>query len=216
MWAVTMNQNNAASALASLRSGNRRFVRGITKVVPANDTRAALVDGQAPTAIVLACADSRVPPELVFDAGLGEIFVVRVAGNVCSASTLASVEYAATALGVPLVVVLGHSSCGAVKATIEAVKTGKSPGTPSLDDLVGRIEPAVSPLLERGLSPCELTSAAIRANVVLAGDRLRRESPVLSERIESGKLVVVSAEYALETGEVSFFDAITESEATAA
>lgn len=196
---------NASAALERLRAGNRRFVRNVSEAAPTPSRRASLADGQAPSAIVLACADSRVPPELVFDAGLGELFVVRVAGNVCSPATLASIEYAASALEVPLVIVLGHTKCGAVKATIDAVTTGARPGSSSLDDLVDRIAPAVSPLVDRGLRPDALMSAAIRANVSLSVDGLR-ESPILEERIDSGKLTVVSAEYDLETGEVTFFD----------
>jgi carbonic anhydrase len=199
---------NAASALERLRAGNRRFVRHLQKDPTTPTARATLAAGQAPSAIVLTCADSRVPPELVFDHGLGELFVVRVAGNVCAPSTLASIEYAASALGAELVVVMGHTQCGAVKATIESVRKGKHPGSVSLDDMVQRIAPAVRPVANRGLASNELLKVATRANALLAADRLRRESPVLRERIETGKLTVVSAEYALETGEVSFFDMI--------
>ena len=208
--------NNALSTLERLRAGNRRFVRNFSKSVPTKARRASLVDGQAPKAIVLACADSRVPPELVFDQGLGDIFVVRVAGNVCSPMTLASIEYAATALEVPLVIVLGHTKCGAVKATIDAVTTGKKAGSASLDDLVDRITPAVTPFVDRGLRPADLLSRATLANVVLAGEALQRESPILDARVRSGELTVVSAEYALETGEVTFFGATDASEASAA
>lgn len=208
--------NNALSTLERLRAGNRRFVKNFSKSVPTQSRRASLVAGQAPSAIVLACADSRIPPELVFDEGLGDIFVVRVAGNVCSPSTLASIEYAATALEVPLVIVLGHTKCGAVKATIDAVTTGKRPGSASLDDLVDRITPAVVPFVDRGFSSAELLSRATLANVVLAGEALGRESALLDERVRNGQLMIVSAEYALETGEVTFFGATESTEKSAA
>jgi carbonic anhydrase len=196
----------ASLALERLRSGNRRFSKNLSKAVPSHQRRSSLTEGQAPDAIVLACADSRVPPELVFDVGLGDLFVVRVAGNVCAHSTLGSIEYAASVLGTELVVVMGHSRCGAVKATIDAVSNGKRPGSLGLEDIVERITPAVAPLVGRGLHQAELLNAAVRANVVLTAERLLRESRVLAERVRSGKLVIVSAEYALETGEVSFFD----------
>lgn len=208
--------NTALSAIERLRAGNRRFISNLSKTVPSQARRASLVDGQAPFAIVLACADSRVPPELVFDHGLGELFVVRVAGNVCSPATLASIEYAVSALDVPLIVVLGHTKCGAVKATIDAVKSGESTGSVSIDDLVERISPAVKPLLDADLDSGDLMRAATRGNVLNAGDQLRRESPILRQQIRSGKLAVVSAEYALETGEVTFFGATCAPELSAA
>jgi carbonic anhydrase len=206
----------AFAALERLRAGNRRFSRNLSVATSHEARRVALTEGQAPDAIVLTCADSRVPPELVFDLGLGDLFVVRVAGNVCSPSTLASIEYAANALGTELVVVMGHTRCGAVKATIDAATNAKCPGSASLEDLVERLMPAVSEVVGRGLEPAELLTAATRANIHLTAARLGQESKVLAERIRSGKLMVVTAEYALETGEVSFFSASAELEAAAA
>jgi carbonic anhydrase len=199
-----------------LRAGNRRFVCNVPGVTVSRTHRDSLTQGQAPHAIVLACADSRVPPELVFDVGLGELFVVRVAGNVCAPSTVGSIEYAASALGTELIVVMGHTRCGAVKATTDAITSGESAGSESLDDIVERITPAVSSLVGRGLESSELLAAATRANVLLVADRLRTDSRVLAERIRSGKLVIVSAEYALDTGEVSFFEVPGDLEAVAA
>jgi carbonic anhydrase len=199
-----------------LRAGNRRFVRNVPGVTVSRTHRDSLTEGQAPHAIVLACADSRVPPELVFDVGLGELFVVRVAGNVCAPSTVGSIEYAASALGTELIIVMGHTRCGAVKATTDALTSGESAGSESLDDIVARITPAVSNLVGRGLGSSELLAVATRANVLLVADQLRSESRVLAERTRTGKLVIVSAEYALDSGEVSFFEVPGDLEAAAA
>lgn len=210
---------SASAALASLREGNRRFVGEEPRAEVSGEHRAALVRGQAPKAIVLACADSRVPPEVVFDQGLGELFVVRVAGNVCAPSTLGSIEYAASVLGTELVVVMGHTRCGAVKATIDAVASGPLPrttGSPSLDDIVERIAPAVERLVERGVPSTELEQVATRSNASLAADQIVGRSAVMRALVQQGRVTVVVAEYAVETGAVRFFDMRCHRDAVAA
>lgn len=199
---------SATVALAALREGNQRFMRDVRSVdaLASRARRAALTDGQSPFAIILSCADSRVPSELVFDCGLGDLFVVRVAGNVCAPSLVGSVEFAAATFDTQLVVVMGHTRCGAVKATIEALTTRDAALSENIGDIVERISPAVAGLLDRGLSPADLLRKATRANVVHTAEQLRHGSRILERRINDGKLVVVGAEYALETGAVDFFD----------
>jgi len=204
-------QTAALEALAKLREGNRRFVAGETSGdgLAHYARRAELVSGQEPFAIVLGCSDSRVPAEIVFDQGLGDLFVIRVAGNVVFPSQVGSVEFAAERFHTRLVIVLGHSQCGAVAATIEEL--GRSPGSPSrnLRTIVERIRPAVAPLLQTEVAkdPEALYREAVRANVRLAADHLRHGSEVLERLIAEEGLVVVGAEYSLETGVVHMFDA---------
>ncbi len=202
----------AFAALERLRAGNHRFVVGESElgaiVTPAR--RAELAAGQTPFAVVLGCSDSRVPAELVFDQGLGELFVIRVAGNIVEPSHIGSVEYAADQCGTRLVVVLGHTGCGAVGATLEELRHPQSVRSPNLRSIVDCIGPAVEDLLDTELAadPEALYRAAVRANVSAAADRLRHSSEVLEHLIVSDGLVVVGAEYSLETGEVEFFDGV--------
>ena len=198
----------AAAALAALREGNDRFARDIRSIdaFASHARRGALTEGQSPSAIILSCADSRVPSEIVFDRGLGDLFVVRVAGNVSAPSLVGSVEFAASTFGTELVVVMGHTRCGAVKATLDALTSNSGELSENIRDIVERISPAVVGLLGRGLSPEELLRQATRANVLHTADQLRHGSRVLERRIAEQKLVVVGAEYALETGAVDFFD----------
>lgn len=197
----------AAEALERLREGNRRFVAGAGGAHPVDaDQRRELVAGQDPFAVVLGCSDSRVPVETVFDQGLGELFVIRVAGNVASPSTVGSVEFAVESLDTRLVVVLGHSQCGAIQATVDQMD--RPTGLPeSLRSIVDRIRPAVEPLFQSDLRHDReaLVSRAVRANVEASASDLPR-SPVLAKRIRDGGLVVAGAVYALETGAVDFFD----------
>ena len=200
---------SAALALAALRGGNERFRRHAPNLDgPASSARrAALTDSQSPNAIVLSCSDSRVPAELVFDCGLGDLFVVRVAGNVCAPSLVGSIEFAASTFGTELVVVMGHTNCGAVIATLDAL-SGAVPIelSENIRDIVERISPAVRPLLGHGLSTVDLLHAATRANVLHTAAHLRHGSRVLERRIADGRLLVVGAEYSLTTGAVDFFD----------
>ena len=207
-----MPRMNAADALTCLREGNRRFVtEGHASDAPTgHDRRRELLAGQKPVAIVLGCSDSRVPLELIFDQGLGDLFVIRVAGNIVAPSQVASVEFAAERLAVRLVVVLGHTACGAITATVEELESPRPSRSPNLPSIVDRIRPAVLPLLQTELRHDRkaLICAAGRANVKSSADHLRHGSPVLEELIRDHGLLVVGAEYSLESGIVDFFDGV--------
>lgn len=200
---------DAQQALARLKEGNDRFVKNLRSLesLATQAARAQLVDGQQPFAIVLSCSDSRAPSELLFDAGLGELFVVRVAGNIVAPSLVGSVEFAAATFGTELVVVMGHTRCGAVKATIDAVTKGAQAPSDNVGDIVQRIAPVVRELVP-GVEGEALVKAATRANVRASANHLRHASRILEERIAAGRLTVVGAEYALETGRVEFFDGV--------
>jgi carbonic anhydrase len=202
--------NSAArEALERLREGNRRFVSGLGTVgLSSRDRRAELVAGQQPFAIVLGCSDSRVPSEIVFDQGLGDLFVIRVAGNIVAPSQVGSVEFAAERFGTRLVVVLGHSQCGAVLATLEELRRPRESQSRNLRSIVDRIRPSVEGLLAAELHADQdaLVSAAMRANVRASANHLRHGSEVLERLIEHDGLLVVGAEYSLETGLVDVFD----------
>ena len=199
----------AQEALARLKEGNQRFVTGVRSLdaLLSHTRRAELATEQHPFAIVLGCSDSRVPAEVVFDQGLGDLFVIRVAGNIVAPSQVGSVEFAAARFGTPLVVVLGHTQCGAITATLEEVRSDTSP-SPNLKSIVDRVRPSVETLLAAGLtadSP-DIVRQAVRANVRASADHLRHGSVLLEELIRRGRLTVVGAEYSLETGEVEFFE----------
>lgn len=200
-------------ALARLKEGNRRFVEGEGSRQRVTDQahRDELVDGQAPFAIVLGCSDSRVPTEIIFDQGLGDLFVIRIAGNIVAPSGIGSVEFAAGAFGTPLVVVLGHSSCGAVLATLAELRRRPTESqSRNLRSIVDRVRPSVEPLLGTGLAadPVALTRAAVRANVRASANQLRHGSELLEQLVEDDALLIVGAEYSLETGEVDFFEGV--------
>jgi carbonic anhydrase len=201
----------ARAALEALREGNRRFVderRSDALASPAR--RRELLASQEPFAIILGCSDARVPAEIVFDQGLGDLFVIRVAGNIVAPSQVGSVEFAAEAFGTRLVVVLGHSNCGAVHATLEQLARPSREQSRNLSSIVNRIRPAVEGLLERGpvSDPPSLERQAVRANIRMSADHLRHGSAVLEQLIQQDGLVVVGAEYSLETGVVDFFDGV--------
>jgi carbonic anhydrase len=170
--------------------------------------RRELAAGQEPFAIILGCSDSRVPAEIVFDQGLGDLFVIRVAGNIVAPSQVGSVEFAAAQFGTRLVVVLGHSNCGAITATIEELGRPSAARSPNLHSIVDRIRPAVEPLLATGLADDRdaLTHQAVRANIRASANHLRHGSAVLEQLIQTQGLRVVGAEYSLESGLVEFFD----------
>jgi len=201
---------DALAALKRLREGNQRFVADIRGQGSLTSRRRELTGGQAPFAIILGCSDSRVPAELVFDQGLGDLFVIRVAGNIVAPSQVGSVEFAAARFGTRLVVVLGHSSCGAVEATIEQLRRPMRDQSKNLHAIVDRIRPAVEPLLDTGAahSAEELLHRAVRSNVRVSANQLRHGSEILEKMIENDGLLVVSAEYSLETGVVEFFDGV--------
>ncbi|HEY6099170.1 MAG TPA: carbonic anhydrase, partial [Anaeromyxobacter sp.] len=203
---------SADEALARLREGNRRFAtHGATAAALMSPTRRmALIEKQEPFAIVLGCSDSRVPAELVFDQGFGDLFVIRVAGNVVAPSQIGSIEFAAERFGTRLVVVMGHSQCGAVVATIEALEGGETHPSRNLRSIVDRVRPAVEGLLTPRLAvdPDALLREAVRANVRASVRHLRHGSELLEELIEQQGLLVVGAEYSLESGLVDFFDGV--------
>ena len=197
-------------ALARLRAGNRAFVASLraTAAPRTQPPQLPLPETQRPFAIVLGCSDARVPAELVFGQGFGDLFVIRVAGNIVAPSQIASVEFAVTRFGTRLVVVLGHSQCGAIAATLEELRQDASHQSPNLRSIVDRIRPAIEPLLDTPLEqePEALAARAVRANIRSAADHLRHGSEVLERLVERDGLLIVGAEYCLETGVVDFFD----------
>ncbi len=201
---------SAAAALDRLRTGNARFVRNSSTTRLGELNRSALTAGQAPFAIILGCSDSRVPAELVFDQGLGDLFVIRVAGNVVAPSQIGSVEFAAEKLGSRLVVVMGHTNCGAVAATLDAVMSGNAADSRNIRSIIDRVRCAVE--IAREAAPAEdreaLMRQAGRANVRIACNQLRHGSDIIERLIDKDGLVVVGAEYSLDTGEVDFFDGV--------
>ena len=203
---------SAGAALARLLEGNRRFVAG-TPEHDGETTRArrrALTASQAPFAIILGCSDSRVPAEIVFDQGLGDLFVIRVAGNIVAPSLVGSVEFAAAQFGTRLVVVLGHSGCGAVQATLDELRQPAEQQSRNLQSIVDRIRPSVEPLLaaEAGHDREALLRHAVRANILASTDHLRHGSAILEHLRETDGLLIVGAEYSLETGIVDFFEGV--------
>jgi carbonic anhydrase len=199
----------ARAALERLREGNVRFTAEVSRRVTSRRKRRELAAGQEPFAIVLGCSDSRVPAEIVFDQGLGDLFVIRVAGNIVAPSQIGSVEFAAERFTTRLVVVLGHSSCGAVLATLEQLQRPSEEQSPGLRSIVDRIRPAVAGLLatEHG-SREALVREAVRANITLAAQQLRHGSELLEHLIEHEGLRVIGAEYSLDSGVVDFFDGV--------
>jgi len=202
----------ARDALERLREGNRRFAAGVRSLdtLTSQTRRSEFLAGQKPFAVILGCSDSRVPVELIFDQGLGDLFVIRVAGNIVAASQIGSVEFAAAQFATPLVVVLGHTRCGAVQATLDELRRPSENQSRNLRSIVDRIRPAVEGLLATELSHDgeALARQAVRANVRVSANFLRHGSPILEELIEGDRLLVVGAEYALETGRVEFFDGL--------
>ncbi len=209
---------SAQEALDRLQEGNRRFVSGMQSsgAQPDNYRRALTVKQQDPFAIILGCSDSRVPAEIVFNQGLGDLFVIRVAGNIVAPSQIGSVEFAASRFDIPLVVVLGHSQCGAVLATLEYLQEQSAQQRSGhLRSIVDRIRPAVEHLFDSDgpLDPAELCEFAVRANVNASVGQLRHGSRILEQLIDKKEICVVGAEYSLETGEVEFFDSENDSQA---
>ena len=202
----------AQQALQRLKEGNRRFVERVRNHEAAlgASPQIHLTQEQKPFAIVLGCSDSRVPAELVFDQGLGDLFVIRVAGNIVAPSLIGSVEFAAEQFGTRLVVVLGHSRCGAIQATLEQLRRPAENQSPNIRSIVDRVRPSIEGLLRTELRNDEdaLVRQAVRANVGVSVSHLRYGSDVLERLIQNDGLAVVGAEYSLETGEVDFFDGV--------
>ena len=200
----------AREALERLREGNRRFVaddrNGDTLIT--RTRRDELATRQEPFAIILGCSDSRVPAEIVFDQGLGDLFVIRVAGNIVASSQVGSVEFAAARFGTRLVVVLGHSQCGAILATLEELQRPTGTQSRNLRSIVDRVRPSVQALLATDLRHDQdaLVREGVRANIRVSANHLRHGSELLEQLIQSDGLLVVGAEYSLETGVVDFFE----------
>jgi len=205
---------SAREALERLREGNGRFVSGArsSDILTSQARRNELAAGQEPFAIILGCSDSRVPAEIVFDQGLGDLFVIRVAGNIVASSQVGSVEFAAARFGTRLVVVLGHSQCGAILATLEELQQPTDYQSRNLRSIVDRIRPSVETLLATELrhDPDALVREAVRANIRASANHLRHGSEVLEQLVQNNGLLVVGAEYSLETGAVDFFDSVLE------
>ena len=204
----------AGEALERLRQGNLRFAANVggSDAFVSHTRRIELAGGQQPFAIILGCSDSRVPAEIVFDQGLGDLFVIRVAGNIVAPSQVGSVEFAAARYFTRLVVVLGHSQCGAILATLEELHTPTENQSHNLRSIVDRVRPSVEGLFATDLrhDSDALIKQAVRANVRTSVNHLRHGSQVLEELIQDDGLLVVGAEYSLETGAVDFFDGAPE------
>ncbi len=201
---------SALEALRRLQEGNSRFVSELARRAPLTGQlrRTEVAESQEPFAVVLGCSDSRVPAEIVFDQGLGDLFVIRVAGNIVAPSQIGSVEFAVERFGTPLVVVLGHSRCGAILAALEDLERPREVPSRNLLSIVGRVRPSVEPLLATQLRndlPA-LVSEAVRANVRASVSHLRHGSEILQRHVRAGRLTVVGAEYSLESGVVRMFD----------
>lgn len=197
-------------ALAKLKEGNKRFREAsaageaLVRRIPYKK----MGESQKPWAVILGCSDSRVPAEIVFDQGLGDLFVIRVAGNIVAPSQIGSVEFACQQFGSNVVVVLGHTQCGAVTATVDSLLSDPDNISPNIASIVERVKPAVAPILSQnsGMERNELIRRAGRANVELSVRDLRRRSDIIDGLIKAKKLLVVGAEYTLDTGCVEFYD----------
>ena len=205
---------SAIAALERLRAGNARFVADIRShaTVERRSHREGHANGQDPFAIILGCSDSRVPAESVFDQGLGDLFVIRVAGNIVAPSQIGSVEFAAGKFGTKLVVVLGHSRCGAIEATVDELQRPSANQSRNLSSIVDRVRPSVEALLATGLHNDReaLLRDGVRANVRVSASQLRHGSELLESLIARKELLVVGAEYSIESGVVDFFDGVPE------
>jgi len=201
---------SAQEALKKLKAGNLSFVEDISQdrqVDSVKARRLEVVDGQKPFAIILACSDSRVPVEMVFDQGIGDLFPIRVAGNIATPSQIGSIEFAATQFGSPLVVVMGHSQCGAIKATVQQLQQPGDPGSPNLASIVDCIRPGIEHLsLDQDFG--KLVAAGVRANVSATLKNIIDGSDIIAKMVAGGELSLVGAEYSLETGVVDFFDEV--------
>lgn len=201
---------SATDALERLRDGNRRFISNeiSEEVLAIREHRAGAAAPQNPFAIILACSDSRVPTELIFDQGIGDLFVIRVAGNIVAPSQIGSIEYAAKQFGTRLVVVLGHSNCGAIIATLRELALKESHRSPNLRAIVDRIRPALDPVLEEhyDVEDEAVVASCVHANVQASVDGLQHGSLILEQLIEAKELNIIGAEYSIETGYIDFFE----------
>lgn len=198
----------AHQALQALKDGNRRFLSGARSrsALDHQKMRGMLVQGQAPSAVILSCSDSRVPPELVFDQDLGDLFVIRVAGNIVEPSQIASAEYAVGVLGTRLIVVMGHSGCGAIQVTLQAIEDPAFRPSVHMEAIINRVETAIrmEPAFDRARTRDQKQRIARRANIMHSVERLRTLSEPLSGLIRSGEVLCIGAEYSVDTGVVSW------------
>jgi carbonic anhydrase len=202
---------SAQEALERLRSGNARFVacHPSQQIQSSEAGRAQSTFGQTPFAIILGCSDSRVPVEIIFDQGAGDLFVIRVAGNIVGPTVIGSIEFAAATLGTQLVVVLGHTQCGAIKTAIEELQKPTEDLSRSLQSIVDRIRPAIEGCVgDSDLKGEAMNIKALRANVRASVRKLRENSPIISELVDRGSLHIVGAEYAILSGLVEFMDGV--------
>jgi carbonic anhydrase len=201
---------SAEDAIVMLKEGNRRFVLGEStgNMHTHSPQKSDAITEQSPFAIILGCSDSRVPAEMVFDQGLGDLFVIRVAGNIVAPSQVGSIEFAAARFGSRLVVVLGHSRCGAILATLDELQQAAENQSRNLHSIVSRIRPSVEGLMDSAadMQREELVERAVRANVKASVNHLRYGSDILEQLVASQGLSIIGAEYSLETGMVEFFD----------
>jgi carbonic anhydrase len=200
---------NADKALQMLIEGNERYIEGTADgaELTISTRRQGIKDGQNPFAVILGCSDSRVPAELVFNRGLGDLFVIRVAGNIVAPSQIGSVEFACQHFGTQLVVVLGHSHCGAINATVDSLMDDPDKLSPNVASIVDRVTPAVHPIVKRNQFKDreDLVHQAMRANVEQSVNGLQMRSRFLRELVGSGQIKIVGAEYSIETGVVDFY-----------
>lgn len=207
-----MKNLDAKTVLEMLKKGNERYVANLASTEPLRIPPPTLVKEQRPNAIILGCSDARVPVELIFDQGLGELFVIRVAGNVVAPSQIGSIEFAAEKFGTELVVVLGHSHCGAVTACVEALTNPEQYYSPNLQSIVDRIRPSVYNLHEIAtagdgeIDMDEFIDRAVRANVRMSVSQLKHGSRILEDMVSAGRLTIIGAEYDVATGKVTFFE----------
>ena len=192
-------------ALQRLKEGNELFRSGSSHIEVDEEDLLELVEKQNPFAIVLGCSDSRIPPELIFAQGLGDLFVIRVAGNIAAPSQIGSIEFAEEKFGTKLIVVLGHSFCGAIKATIEELESPSEGSSPNLQAIINSIKHGVEASLINGDSFDDKVAKAVRANVQSTIDELTNKSEILKRKVAEEGLKIVGAEYCLETGVVEFF-----------
>jgi carbonic anhydrase len=199
-------------ALQRLVEGNRRFLKRGGAVEPRSFDPKQAEKPQNPFAIVLGCSDSRTPVEILFDAGFGELFVVRIAGNIVAPSIVGSIEFAAGKFGTGLVVVLGHTRCGAIEAAVKATQSGNGPESKNIRDITERISPHIEELVRAsgGSTEPALLREAMRANVRASVNQLRHGHRLLEELVSAGRLAIVGAEYELETGKVHLLDGLSQ------
>ncbi len=200
---------NADKALQKLIEGNKRYIEGTADGAELTITtrRQQITDGQNPFAAILGCSDSRVPAELVFNRGLGDLFVIRVAGNIVAPSQIGSVEFACQHFGTQLVVVLGHSHCGAINATVDALMGDPDNLSPNVASIVDRVTPAVLPIVKRNSykDKDDLVHQAMRANIEQSVNGLQMRSRILRSMVDRGQIKIIGAEYSIETGAVDFY-----------